>query len=96
MYPPSGFATQSVSEFRLEVGQVARFNFEMKPGAVVETVQVTASAILLNAETTEVGQVIDSKRITEMPLNGRNYLQLAQFTTGVIRREFHARQPGEG
>jgi hypothetical protein len=79
-----GFATQSVSEFRLEVGQVARFNFEMKPGAVVEAVQVSASAVLLNAETTEVGQVIDSKRITEMPLNGRNYLQLAQFTTGVI------------
>jgi hypothetical protein len=80
----AGFATQTVNEFRLEVGQVARFNFELKPGAVVEAVEVSANAVLLNAETTEVGQVIDSKRITEMPLNGRNYLQLAQFTTGVI------------
>ena len=80
----SGFATQTVNEFRLEVGQTARFNFEMKPGTVVEAVQVSANAVLLNADTTEVGQVIDSKRITEMPLNGRNYLQLAQFTTGVM------------
>ena len=79
-----GFATQSVNEFRLEVGQTARFNFELKPGTVVETVQVAANAVLLNVDTTEVGQVIDSKRITEMPLNGRNYLQLAQFTTGVL------------
>ncbi|HYO81318.1 MAG TPA: carboxypeptidase-like regulatory domain-containing protein, partial [Bryobacteraceae bacterium] len=79
-----GFAPQAVNEFRLEVGQTARFNFEMKPGAVVEAVQVSAAAVLLNTENTEVGQVIDSKRITEMPLNGRNYLQLAQFTTGVL------------
>jgi hypothetical protein len=80
----AGFAPQSVSEFRLEVGQTARFNFSLKPGAVVESIQVAANAVLLNADTTEVGQVIDSKRITEMPLNGRNYLQLAQFTTGVL------------
>lgn len=80
----SGFAPQSVNEFRLEVGQTARFNLEMKPGAVVEAIQVSAAAVLLNADSTEVGQVIDSKRITEMPLNGRNYLQLAQFTTGVL------------
>jgi hypothetical protein len=79
-----GFAGQAISDFRLEVGQTARFNFEMKPGAVVESVSVSAAAVLLNSESSEVGQVIDSKRITEMPLNGRNYLQLAQFTTGVL------------
>lgn len=80
----AGFAAQSISEFRLETGQTARFNFELKPGTVVESVQVSAAAVLLNSESSEVGQVIDSKRITEMPLNGRNYLQLAQFTTGVL------------
>ena len=80
----SGFAPQTVKEFRLEVGQTARINFEMKPGAVAESIDVSASAALLNAQTTEVGQVIDSKRILEMPLNGRNYLQLAQFTAGVL------------
>ncbi len=79
-----GFASQTVAEFRLEVNQTARFNLILKPGAVVETIQVSANSVLLNADTTEVGQVIDGRRITEMPLNGRNYLQLAQFTTGVL------------
>ncbi len=79
-----GFASQNVKGLQLEVGQTARIDFTLKPGTVVETVSVSASAVLLNTETTEVGQVIDSKRILEMPLNGRNYLQLAQFTAGVL------------
>jgi hypothetical protein len=80
----AGFATQQISQFRLEVNQIARLDFELNPGAVTETVDVSASAVLLNSETTEVGQVIDEKRILEMPLNGRNYLQLAQFTVGAL------------
>jgi hypothetical protein len=79
-----GFATQVIESVRLETGQVARVDFELKPGAVVESIDVSASAVLLNTETTDVGQVIDNKRILEMPLNGRNYLQLAQFTVGVL------------
>ena len=80
----AGFGTQQLSEFRLEVSQVARLDFELRPGTVTESIQVSASAVLINSETTEVGQVIDSKRILEMPLNGRNYLQLAQFTAGAL------------
>ena len=87
-----GFAPKQVSSLRLEVGQTARVDFELAIGAVAETVNVTASAQLLNTETTDVGQVIDNKRIVEMPLNGRNYLQLAQFTAGVLP----ARQLGRG
>ncbi|MBY0504225.1 MAG: carboxypeptidase regulatory-like domain-containing protein [Bryobacteraceae bacterium] len=80
----TGFATQALKGLQLEVGQTARLDFALKPGTVVEAVEVSASAVLLNTETTEVGQVIDGKRILEMPLNGRNYLQLAQFTAGVL------------
>jgi hypothetical protein len=79
-----GFAPRRLKEFRLETGQTARLDFELKPGAVAETIEVEASAVIINTETTEVGQVIDGKRILEMPLNGRNYLQLAQFTAGVL------------
>ncbi len=78
-----GFAVQKVDEMRLEVGQTARLDFELSLGMVTESIQVSASAVLINSETTEMGQVIDSKRILEMPLNGRNYLQLAQFTAGA-------------
>lgn len=80
----AGFAAQQVDGIRLEVNQVARLDFELKPGAVTESIQVSAAAVLINSETTEVGQVIDSKRILEMPLNGRNYLSLAQFTAGAL------------
>jgi len=80
----SGFAPTRVTEVRLEVGQTLRLDVTLKPGSVTETVEVTAQATLLNSETTDVGQVIDGKRIVEMPLNGRNYLQLAQLTAGVL------------
>ncbi|MGH9632626.1 MAG: carboxypeptidase regulatory-like domain-containing protein, partial [Bryobacteraceae bacterium] len=88
----SGFAPQQRPEMRLEVGQTARADFEMSVGTVAETINVSASAALLQTETTDVGQVIDNKRIVEMPLNGRNYLQLAQFTVGVLP----GRQLGRG
>lgn len=79
-----GFAPTRVNEVRLEVGQTARLDVGLKVGGVTETVEVTAQGTLLNTETTDVGQVIDGKRIVEMPLNGRNYLQLAQLTAGVL------------
>lgn len=80
----AGFSNQQVASVRFEVNQAARLDFELRPGAVSESIEVSAAAVLLNSENTEVGQVIDSKRILEMPLNGRNYLQLAQFTAGAL------------
>jgi len=79
-----GFSSQKIADVRIETGQTARLDFELKPGTVAESIEVSASSVLINSETSEVGQVIDSKRILEMPLNGRNYLQLAQFTAGVL------------
>jgi hypothetical protein len=79
-----GFAPARANELRLEVGQTARLDINLTIGNVSETVEVAAQATLLNSETTDVGQVIDGKRIVEMPLNGRNYLQLAQLTAGVL------------
>src|SRR5216684_3271053 len=77
-----GFSVEEVTEIKLDVGQTARVDFTLRPGAVTETVSVSASATLLNSETTMVGQVIENKRIVEMPLNGRNYLELAR-TSGT-------------
>src|SRR5690349_13064964 len=47
----AGFGTSDVPEVKLDVDQVARIDFQLKPGAVVETVQVTAAAALLDSET---------------------------------------------
>lgn len=79
-----GFSNQQVASVRFEVNQAARLDFELRPGTVSESIEVSAASVILNSENTEVGQVIDSTRILEMPLNGRNYLQLAQFTAGAL------------
>src|SRR5215471_9536313 len=79
-----GFSPQTRTNLQLDVNMTARVDFTLAVGAVAETVEVSAAAALLNTETTAVGQVIDNKRIVELPLNGRNYLELAQLTTGVV------------
>src|ERR1041385_3849865 len=79
----SGFTTQSRPELQLDVDQVVRLDFTLKPGALTETVEVSASAALLDSDTATVGQVISNKSIVEMPLNGRNYLSLATLTAGT-------------
>ena len=50
---------------------------------MTETVEVTAGAPLVDTYSSTGGDVVDSKRITELPLNGRNPLQLASLLTGV-------------
>jgi len=79
----TGFAPSQVPELKLDTNQTARIDFTLRVGAVAEKVEVTAAAALIDSETSTVGQVIDNKRIVEMPLNGRNFLQLAALTAGV-------------
>jgi len=80
----AGFNSQEASSLTIEVGQSVRLDFQMQIGATAEKIEVAASTGLLQTETTSVGQVIDGRRIVDMPLNGRNYLELAQFSVGVI------------
>ena len=78
-----GFQTQTRRDLVLQVQQVARADFALETGTVTESVEVTGGAALLATEDSTVGQVIDNKRIVELPLNGRSYLQLAALTPGV-------------
>ena len=79
----AGFANAERTGITLNVQQVARIDFLMQPGALLEQIEVSATAVTLDSETSTVGQVIDNKRIVELPLNGRNYLNLAQLTSGT-------------
>src|SRR5262249_1955007 len=67
----------------LEVQQTARRDVAMEVGAVGETVTITSVGALLNAENTTVGTVIENKRIVDLPLNGRNFLQLVSTAPNV-------------
>jgi len=90
-----GLAAAEVPKLKLDVNQTARIDFSLKPGAVTESIYVTAAAALLDSETSTVGQVIENKRIVEMPLNGRNYLELARLAAGTTAAR-GSRPEGEG
>jgi hypothetical protein len=78
-----GFNATMVQDVRIQVGQRARVDVKLQV-ALTEAVTVSAAAAtLLNAESAAIGQVIDSKSIVELPLNGRNFIQLAQLSAGA-------------
>src|SRR3954469_20615506 len=79
----SGFQTQTVDRLTLQVQQTARIDFKLTLGSINEKVTVAASAEVLQTENATVGTVIDSGKIVELPLNGRNFIQLAQLVPGV-------------
>jgi hypothetical protein len=78
-----GFKTEIRSDLVLQVDQVARLDFALQVGNVSETVEVQAEAPTLDTETATIGTVVETKRIEELPLNGRNYLQLASLVPGA-------------
>jgi hypothetical protein len=73
-----------VQRFVLETGQDARVDVVLKAGAANELVEVTAISPLLATENSSIGNVVDQKKIVELPLNGRDYLQLAQLQPNVF------------
>ena len=79
----AGFETTDLSQFTLQVGQTARLDVVMKVGQVSETVSVSAASVGLQTENATVGTVIDEKKVAELPLNGRSFIQLALLTPGV-------------
>ncbi len=80
----SGFKTQVVNEVRLEVNQTARVDLKLPVGEVAERIEITSSAVLLKTDTSEIGHVVSNKQIVDLPLNGRDYLQLARLIPGVV------------
>src|SRR5512134_1968192 len=79
-----GFKQVTREGVRLEVNQAARIDFAMQVGAVTETVEVTGAAPLLESTTSSVGHIIDTKAVADLPLNGRNFVQLAILGPGVV------------
>jgi hypothetical protein len=80
----SGFKTET-TPVTLTVGQVARMDFRMQLGGVSEVMTVTAAAPLIEKSTSSISTLIDQKQIENLPLNGRNFTQLATLAPGVTR-----------
>ena len=78
-----GFKKAAQTPFKLDVNQVVRVDLALAVGSINETVTVTAAEPLLETETSSIGQVIEQNRVNDLPLNGRNFIQLAYLSPGV-------------
>src|SRR6516225_8375666 len=78
-----GFQTTTQKAITVNVGENVVADFSLKPGAVSETVEVTSSVPVLQSQDASVGQVVDSRSVNDLPLNGRNFTFLAQLSAGV-------------
>src|SRR5881628_2907217 len=78
-----GFRTIEQNGVELQIQQSARLDFTLQVGEVSQTVEVSGTAALIATENATVGTVIENKRIVEMPLNGRNFLQLVSLSPNV-------------
>jgi hypothetical protein len=79
----AGFQTTTRQNVRLDLQQRLEVDFHLEAGSVSQVVQVTDAPPLLQTEESSTGQVISAKTIDATPLNGRNWVFIAQLTAGV-------------
>ena len=79
-----GFQTLTRQNLHVDAEQRLEADLRLTPGEVSETITVTTDAPLLQTETSAVGQTIDTKTINNTPLNGRNWVYIAQLTAGAV------------
>ncbi len=88
-----GFQSQKQA-FTITVTKVQTLMFKLQPGAVSTTVQVSSAAPLLNTTNATLGETIQGKQITQLPLNGLNFTNLALLAPGVTRGAYGNEQSG--
>ncbi len=86
----------TTAEFTVEVSQAREVNLQLQVGGASEVVDVSAEVPLVDLETSSTGEVIQGRQVTELPLNGRNFTQLALLTPGVTRGEYGSQASGVG
>ncbi len=79
-----GFKAVTRENLTLQVQDRLRIDFNMEVGQISQKVLVSSELPPIQTETSSLGQVLPSRVITELPLNGRDYIQLATLTTGVV------------
>ena len=90
----SGFKSIARTGITLEVDQRATLDFTLEVGAVSERIEVAAAVVQLNTVEASQGQVIENQRIVDMPLNGRDYNQLALLSAGTVQSTSGSRYGG--
>jgi len=79
-----GFRQFTRAGLVLRIGEKLAVPITLEVGEITENVTITAEAPLLQTEDAEVADVIDNRKVAQLPLNGRQFLQLAQLSDGVV------------
>jgi len=80
-----GFKKTSITGLQLGVDQKMRADVILEIGAVSETVQVQGAAPVVQSESSELAQTVTERQINDLPLNGRDFVQLTRIIPGVVR-----------
>jgi hypothetical protein len=79
-----GFQKAVTTPFTLTVNQHVRIDLSLKPGTVTETIETTAQAVTLDTDTAELSNLISQQQVEDLPLNGRNFMQLLLVGAGAV------------
>lgn len=80
-----GFGPADQKDVRLQVDEHRELDFTLQPASVSTNVEVNATQVAVETSTPTLGQVITSEEVSELPLNGRNFVQLATLTPGTTQ-----------
>jgi hypothetical protein len=79
----NGFQSAETKDLRLQVDEARELDFTLTPASVVTTVTVESEAVAIETANPSLGQVITSQQVAQLPLNGRDFVQLATLTAGA-------------
>lgn len=79
----AGFATSTITGVEVGIDQIRTVDIELRVGSKSELVEVQADAALTQTETSKLGEIIDNRNVEDLPLNGRDFAQLARLNPGV-------------
>jgi Carboxypeptidase regulatory-like domain len=80
-----GFQAAEQKDLRLQIDEHREVNFTLAPGAVTEKVEVSATEVTVESANPTLGQVITAQQVADLPLNGRDFVQLATLTPGTTQ-----------
>src|ERR1700730_5944790 len=80
-----GFQTVESKDVKLQVDEAREVDFTLALSSVSSTIEVSAAAVAVETSNPSLGQVITSQQVTQLPLNGRDFVQLATLTTGTAQ-----------
>jgi hypothetical protein len=80
-----GFQDATAQDIRLQVDEHRELDFKLAPSAVQTSVEVSATPVAVQTSDATLGQVITSQQVADLPLNGRDFVQLATLTPGTTQ-----------